>query len=133
MIEAFGAWGKHGLCTFSRLATWLATQTRSHKSVVLHTIYIHVYAGLNTYLVCSNARTYLAQAGPRVFKCYRHRSSAIVCVCMYLCFLCMNVLYTLCCSYVMYIKQNIIPFKSMILFSLAMQVRLYQGENKFCF
>ena len=39
----------------------------------------------------------------------------------------MNVLYTLCCSYVMYIKQNIIPFKSMILFSLAVQVRLYQG------
>lgn len=37
-----GLWslGQAWSLQFSRLATWLATQTRSHKSVVLHTIYM---------------------------------------------------------------------------------------------
>ena len=61
VVESFGAWGQLDSNTFKKLAFRLSVQVNSSTSTTLDSI----YSTLNLSLVRSNARAFLAKAGPR--------------------------------------------------------------------
>ena len=61
VVDSFGAWGQLASDTFKKLASRLSVQVNSSTSTTLDSI----YSRLNLSLVRSNARAFLARAGPR--------------------------------------------------------------------
>ena len=61
VVDSFGAWGQLASDTFKKLASRLSVQVNSSTSTTLDSI----YSRLNLSLVPSNARAFLARAGPR--------------------------------------------------------------------
>ena len=61
VVESFGAWGQLASNTFKKLASRLSVQVNSTTSTTLD----RIYSRLNHSLVRSNARAFLARAGPR--------------------------------------------------------------------
>ena len=61
VVESFGAWGQLASDTFKKLASRHSVQVNSSPFTTLDSI----YSRLNLSLVHSNARAFLARAGPR--------------------------------------------------------------------